>query len=130
METKINQPEVKRISAVVINKIAQVASDDSTYAIVEANDLLGERVAICIGTKQAEKISDYVGKIVDVIYKDCIAGVTQYIEEDDIDEVVKTHTVTHKKVVDINKTNDVNLLIACVKCGLKDMYAELKSINS
>lgn len=126
----INVPEVKRVSAVVVNKIAHVDNDDNSFAIVEGNDLTGERVSFCIGMKLAEKMTALTGKIVDVIYKDCIAGVTQYVEEDDIDEEVKTHNVDYKQVVEITKTNDVNLMIACVKAGLKDVYAELKNINA
>lgn len=126
----INVPEVKRVSAVVVNKIAYVEDDGNSFAIVEGNDLDGERVSFCIGMKLAEKMTALTGKIVDVIYKDCIAGVTQYVEDDDIDEEVKTHTADYKQVVEITKTNDVNLMIACVKAGLKDVYAELKNINA
>ena len=78
MNTMINAPEVKKMSAIVLNAIADV---------------------------------------------------TQYIDDEDINEEVKFHTTTHKQVVDVVKTNDINLLIACVKHGIKDMYNELKELN-
>ena len=58
-----------------------------------------------------------------------INGCLAYIDDEDINEEVKFHTTTHKQVVDVVKTNDINLLIACAKHGIKDMYNELKELN-
>ena len=94
------------------------------------NDLEGNTIErLFIGKKIFDKIDGLVGKIIDVVYKDCIADVTQYIDDEDINEEVKFHTTTHKQVVDVVKTNDINLLIACAKHGIKDMYNELKELN-
>lgn len=131
MNTMINAPEVKKMSAIVLNAIT-VLKDTEYYQyryLIDCNDLEGNTIErLFIGKKIFDKIDGLVGKIIDVVYKDCIADVTQYIDED-INEEVKFHTTTHKQVVDVVKTNDINLLIACTKHGIKDMYNELKELN-
>ena len=120
MNTMINAPEVKKMSAIVLNAIA-VLKDTEDYQdryLIDCNDLEGNTI---------ERL--FIGKIIDVVYKYCIADVTQYIDDEDINEEVKFHTTTHKQVVDVVKTNDINLLIACAKHGIKDMYNELKELN-
>ena len=132
MNTLINAPETKKLNAVVLNSISVLkATDDYTERyLVDCNDLQGNIVErLFIGKKLFDRIDSLVGKVVDIVYKDCIAGVTQWIDEDDINEEVQVHTVDHKQVVDIVKTNDINLLIACAKHGVKDMYNELKELN-
>lgn len=132
MNTMINAPEVKKMSAIVLNAIA-VLKDTEDYQdryLIDCNDLEGNTIErLFIGKKIFDKIDGLVGKIIDVVYKDCIADVTQYIDDEDINEKVKFHTTTHKQVVDVVKTNDINLLIACAKHGIKDMYNELKELN-
>ena len=132
MNTLINVPETKKLNAVVLNSISVIKATDE-YAeryLIDCNDLSGNIIdRIFIGKKLYDKMCTLVGKVVDIIYKDCIAGVTQWIDEDDINEEVQFHTVDHKQVVDIVKTNDINLLIACSKLGMKDMYDELKELN-
>lgn len=132
MNTMINAPEVKKMSAIVLNAIA-VLKDTEDYQdryLIDCNDLEGNTIErLFIGKKIFDKIDGLVGKIIDVVYKDCIADVTQYIDDEDINEEVKFHTTTHKQVVDVVKTNDINLLIACAKHGIKDMYNELKELN-
>lgn len=132
MNTIINAPEVKKMSAIVLNAIA-VLKDTEDYQdryLIDCNDLEGNTIErLFIGKKIFDKIDGLVGKIIDVVYKDCIADVTQYIDDEDINEEVKFHTTTHKQVVDVVKTNDINLLIACAKHGIKDMYNELKELN-
>lgn len=132
MNTMINAPETKKLNAVVLNSISVLkATDDSSERyLVDCNDLQGNIVErLFIGKKLFDRIDSLVGKVVDIVYKDCIAGVTQWIDEDDINEEVQFHTVDHKQVVDIVKTNDINLLIACTKAGMKDMYNDLKVLN-
>lgn len=132
MNTMINAPEVKKMNAIVLNAIA-VLKDTEDYQdryLIDCNDLEGNTIErLFIGKKIFDKIDGLVGKIIDVVYKDCIADVTQYIDDEDINEEVKFHTTTHKQVIDVVKTNDINLLIACVKHGIKDMYNELKALN-
>ena len=132
MNTLINAPETKKLNAVVLNSISVLkATDDSSERyLVDCNDLQGHIVErLFIGKKLFDRIDSLVGKVVDIVYKDCIACVTQWIDEDDINEEVQFHTVDHKQVVDIVKTNDINLLIACTKAGMKDMYNDLKLLN-
>lgn len=132
MNTLINAPETKKLNAVVLNSISVIkATDESAERyLLDCNDLQGNIVdSIFIGKKLYDKVCTLVGKVIDIVYKDCIAGVTQWIDEDDINEEVQFHTVDHKQVVDIVKTNDINLLIACSKLGMKDMYEELKELN-
>ena len=132
MSAMINAPEVKKMSAIVLNAIV-VLKDTEDYQdryLIDCNDLEGNTIErLFIGKKIFDKIDGLVGKIIDVVYKDCIADVTQYIDDEDINEEVKFHTTTHKQVVDVVKTNDINLLIACAKHGIKDMYNELKELN-
>lgn len=132
MNAMINAPEVKKMNAIVLNAIT-VLKDTEDYQdryLIDCNDLEGNTIErLFIGKKIFDKIDGLVGKIIDVIYKDCIADVTQYIDDEDINEEVKFHTTTHKQVVDVVKTNDINLLIACAKHGIKDMYNELKELN-
>ena len=132
MNTMINAPEVKKMNAIVLNAIV-VLKDTEDYQdryLIDCNDLEGNTIErLFIGKKIFDKIDGLVGKIIDVVYKDCIADVTQYIDDEDINEEVKFHTTTHKQVVDVVKTNDINLLIACAKHGIKDMYNELKELN-
>lgn len=132
MNTMINAPEVKKMSAIVLNAIV-VLKDTEDYQdryLIDCNDLEGNTIErLFIGKKIFDKIDGLVDKIIDVVYKDCIADVTQYIDDEDINAEVKFHTTTHKQVVDVVKTNDINLLIACAKHGIKDMYNELKELN-
>lgn len=132
MNTLINAPETKKLNAVVLNSISVLAATEeyNERYLLDCNDLQGNIVdSIFIGKKLYDKVCTLVGKAIDIVYKDCIAGVTQWIDEDDINEEVQFHTVDHKQVVDIVKTNDINLLIACSKLGMKDMYDELKELN-
>lgn len=132
MNTLINAPETKRLNAVVLNSISVLAATEeyTERYLLDCNDLQGNIIdGIFIGKKLYDKVGTLVGKVIDIVYKDCIAGVTQWIDEDDINEEVQFHTVDHKQVVDIVKTNDINLLIACSKLGMKDMYDELKELN-
>lgn len=132
MNTLINAPETKKLNAVVLNSISVLAATEeyTERYLLDCNDLQGNIVdSIFIGKKLYDKVCTLVGKVIDIVYKDCIAGVTQWIDEDDINEEVQFHTVDHKQVVDIVKTNDINLLIACSKLGMKDMYDELKELN-
>ena len=132
MNTLINAPETKKLNAVVLNSISVLAATDeyTERYLLDCNDLQGNIVdSIFIGKKLYDKVCTLVGKVIDIVYKDCIAGVTQWIDEDDINEEVQFHTVDHKQVVDIVKTNDINLLITCSKLGMKDMYDELKELN-
>ena len=129
MNTLINAPETKKLNAVVLNSISVLkATDDSSERyLVDCNDLQGNIVErLFIGKKLFDRIDSLVGKVVDIVYKDCI---TQYIDDEDINEKVKFHTTTHKQVIDVVKTNDINLLIACTKAGMKDMYNDLKLLN-
>lgn len=132
MNTLINAPETKKLNAVVLNSISVLAATEeyTERYLLDCNDLQGNIIdGIFIGKKLYDKVCTLVGKVIDIVYKDCIAGVTQWIDEDDINEEVQFHTVDHKQVVDIVKTNDINLLIACSKLGMKDMYEELKELN-
>lgn len=132
MNTLINAPETKKLNAVVLNSIVVLKETDE-YAeryMIDCNTLQGETVErLFIGKKIFDKIDALVGKIIDIVYKDCIADVTQYIDDSDLNEEIKFHSTTHKQVVDVVKTNDINLLIACAKSGLKDMYNDLKELN-
>lgn len=132
MNTLINAPETKKLNAIVLNSISVLAATEeyNERYLLDYNDLQGNIVdSIFIGKKLYDKVCTLVGKVIDIVYKDCIAGVTQWIDEDDINEEVQFHTVDHKQVVDIVKTNDINLLIACSKLGMRDMYDELKELN-
>lgn len=129
----MNKPEVKRLQSVVFNGIITVESksdDTNGFNKLDVSTLNGDLVNdLFIGAKLCDKVKSYVGKIIDITYKDCIAGITEYTKEDDISETIFTHSVNHKQIVDIAVTSDINLLIACSKAGLKEVFNELKEIN-
>ena len=140
METKIMFPEVKRVNAVVLNKAIEIGNDANDYKRykLDANTIDGEPINdLFIGEKLLNKIDSLFGKFVDVVYKECIAGVTQYFkdefedddEEIDYEDAVYTHHYDHKQIVDIQRTNDINLLLACAKAGMKDLYADLRDLQ-
>lgn len=127
MQTII-KAETKRINGVVFNCAVKVKDND--YYLLDCNSLNGEQLEpLFIGEKLFNKIDALAGKVIDIVYKQCIAGKTQYVDEDDIEETYHYHSVDHKQVVDVVKTNDINLLIACTKNGIKEMYNDLKELQ-
>lgn len=127
MKNGINNPELVRINGVIVNKLVKLKNDKF---LVDAVNLSGDSVeGLIVGEKLADVVATYIGKICDVVYKDCIAGVTEYIDDEDPTETVQTHTVDHKQVVDILKLNDMSLLMTCIRNGLRDEYELLKEMN-
>lgn len=121
-----NYPKVKKVT-VVLNGTKVISNYEKDRYVVNCNTLDGEAVGgVIIGSGLYASINNLNGKIVDITYKDCIADETVYADENGD---LFYHSVTHKEVVDISKTNDINLMIACVKAGIKDMYNDFKEMN-
>lgn len=130
----MNRPETIKLQAIVINSIKTIevteGSTFRTYCLVDANSFDGKYInGLFVGTDMGAKLKELIGKLCDVTYANCIAGITEFVDSESIDNAVRKHTIDHKQVLDINKMSDINLLAYCSQHGLMEIYPMLKELN-
>lgn len=118
----IMNPEIKSVVG-VITSVKEVKNDELTSYIVRSIDLLGNEYQFNVGNKVIAKVE--MNKLQRIIYRECIAGVTQYIDEDD---EVQLHETDHKDALDCTNIGAIELLIECKKKNILDLYEELKNL--
>lgn len=131
MATNIIAPETKHVRCLILNSVSkELTKDEKKFIVVDCSDLMGEDVTFIVSSSiEIGDIQSCVGKLIDVTYKECIAGYTQYIDDSGLVDEIKTHEIDHKQFVSFNKTNPINLLMTLNRLGLKDLYEDLKELN-
>lgn len=131
MKKDIIAPESKTSRCLILNSISkQVVRDDNKFVVLDCQNLIGETETFVVSSDfDLSDIKDRIGKLIDVTYKDCIAGLTQWIDDSDLLPIVRTHEISHKQFVCANPTTKMGLLIHLKQLDMMDLYEELKELN-
>lgn len=112
----------------IVNSI--VNAGEKAFAMINVTLFNGENDILIIGKAIATQYISCVGKACSISYEQCIAGVTTYVDENDVTGSEQYHTTDHKVVKSIVIHNPMSLMLACRKEGISDLYADMLALQT
>lgn len=121
------KPQLENMNCIV-NSI--VNAGEKSFAMINVTLFNGENDSLIIGKAIATQYISCVGKACSISYEQCIAGVTTYVDENDVTGSEQYHTTDHKVVKNIVIHNPMSLMLACRKEGISDLYADMLALQT